>query len=111
VRVEKEYVFDTEDGKRTLPELFDGRSQLLVYHFMFGPDWEAGCPSCSFLADEVDRGILHLNHRDVTMLFVSRAPLQKIAAYKERMGWGVRWVSSHGSDFNFDFGVSFSDDQ
>jgi predicted dithiol-disulfide oxidoreductase (DUF899 family) len=111
VRVEKEYVFDTEDGPRTLAELFDGRSQLLVYHFMFGPEWDAGCPSCSFLADEVDRGIVHLNQRDVTMVFVSRAPLAKLTAYKERMGWDVRWVSSHGSDFNFDFGVSFTDDQ
>jgi predicted dithiol-disulfide oxidoreductase (DUF899 family) len=111
VRVDKQYVFDTEDGRRTLAELFDGRSQLLVYHFMFGPDWDAGCPSCSFLADEVDRGIVHLNHRDVTMVFVSRAPLQKLTGYKERMGWDVRWVSSHGSDFNFDFGVSFTDDQ
>jgi predicted dithiol-disulfide oxidoreductase (DUF899 family) len=111
VRVDKPYVFDTADGERTLAELFDGRSQLLVYHFMFGPDWDAGCPSCSFLADEVDRGIVHLNQRDVTMVFVSRAPLHKIAAYQRRMGWGVTWVSSHGSDFNFDFGVSFTPEQ
>jgi predicted dithiol-disulfide oxidoreductase (DUF899 family) len=111
VPVEKEYVFDTEDGPLTLAELFDGRSQLLVYHFMFGPDWDAGCSSCSFLADEVDRGVVHLNAKDVTMVFVSRAPLAKITAYKARMGWDVRWVSSHGSDFNFDYGVSFTDDQ
>ena len=111
VPVEKEYVFATEDGPRTLAELFDGRSQLLVYHFMFGPDWDAGCESCSFLADEVDRGIVHVQQRDVTMVFVSRAPLEKLTAYKRRMGWDVRWVSSYGSDFNFDLGVSFTDDQ
>jgi predicted dithiol-disulfide oxidoreductase (DUF899 family) len=111
VRVEKEYVFDTDDGPRTLADLFDGRSQLLVYHFMFGPDWDAGCPSCSFLADEVDGGIVHLEQRDVTMVFVSRAPLAKLAAYKRRMGWRFRWASSHGSDFNFDFGVSFTPEQ
>jgi predicted dithiol-disulfide oxidoreductase (DUF899 family) len=111
VPVEKEYVFDTEAGPRTLAELFDGRSQLLVYHFMFGPDWDAGCPSCSFLADEVDGGIVHLAQRDVMMLFVSRAPLDKIAAYRRRMGWRVRWVSSYGSDFNFDLGVSFTPEQ
>jgi predicted dithiol-disulfide oxidoreductase (DUF899 family) len=111
VPVEKAYVFDTEDGERTLAELFDGRSQLLVYHFMFGPDWDAGCSSCSFLADEVDRGTVHLAQHDVTMVFVSRAPLDKIAAYRRRMGWDVTWVSSYGSDFNFDFGVSFTPEQ
>ena len=111
VPVEKAYVFDTEDGPRTLAELFDGRSQLLVYHFMFGPDWDAGCPSCSFLADEIDGGIVHLAQRDVTMICVSRAPLAKLAAYKRRMGWRFRWASSHGSDFNFDFGVSFTPEQ
>jgi predicted dithiol-disulfide oxidoreductase (DUF899 family) len=109
--VGKEYVFATEDGPRTLAELFDGRSQLLVYHFMFGPDWELGCPSCSFLADEVDGGAIHLAANDVTFLFVSRAPLEKIQAYKARMGWGIRWVSSFGSDFNFDYGVSFTPEQ
>jgi predicted dithiol-disulfide oxidoreductase (DUF899 family) len=88
VRVEKDYAFDTEDGPRTLPDLFDGRSQLLVYHFMFGPDWDAGCPSCSFAADEFDRGIVHLEQRDVTMICVSRAPVEKLAAYQRRMGWG-----------------------
>jgi predicted dithiol-disulfide oxidoreductase (DUF899 family) len=111
VPVEKRYRFHTNEGEKGLEDLFAGRSQLLVYHFMFGPDWEAGCPSCSFLADEVDGGIVHLNQRDVTMTFVSRAPLEKLNAYKERMGWGFDWVSSHGSDFNFDYGVSFTDEQ
>ena len=111
VPVEKEYVFDTDDGPRALGELFDGRSQLLVYHFMFGPDWDAGCPGCSMLADEVDGGVIHLAHNDATLVFASRAPLEKIQAYKARMGWGIRWVSSFGSDFNFDYGVSFTDEQ
>jgi predicted dithiol-disulfide oxidoreductase (DUF899 family) len=111
VPVEKEYVFDTDDGPRALGELFEGRSQLLVYHFMFGPDWELGCPSCSFLADEVDGGAIHLAANDVTLLFVSRAPLEKIQAYKARMGWAMRWVSSFRSDFNFDYGVSFTEQQ
>ena len=111
VRVEKEYVFDTEDGPRTLAELFDGRSQLLVYHFMFGPDWDAGCPSCSFAADEFAGGIVHLAQRDVTMVCVSRAPVEKLAAYKRRMGWRFTWASSLRNDFNFDFGVSFTEAQ
>jgi predicted dithiol-disulfide oxidoreductase (DUF899 family) len=111
VPIHKPYVFDTDAGPRTLAELFAGRSQLLVYHFMFGPDWEAGCPSCSFTADEFDGGIVHLNQRDVTMLCVSRAPLEKLQAYKARMGWRFDWVSSAGSDFNFDFGVSFTEEQ
>ena len=111
VRVDKEYVFETDDGPKTLAELFDGRSQLLVYHFMFGPDWDAGCPSCSFAADEFDRGIVHLEQRDVTMICVSRAPVEKLAAYKRRMGWGFTWASSLRSDFNFDFGVSFTEAQ
>ena len=111
VPVEKPYTFHTPDGPRTLAELFGGRSQLLIYHFMFGPDWDAGCPSCSFLADEVDGGAIHLAANDVTLTFVSRAPLEKIEAYKARMGWGMPWVSSHGSDFNFDFGVSFTEQQ
>jgi len=111
VRVEKDYAFDTEDGPRTLTELFDGRSQLLVYHFMFGPDWDAGCPSCSFTADEFDRGIVHLEQRDVTMVCVSRAPVEKLAAYQRRMGWSFTWASSLRSDFNFDLGVSFTDAQ
>jgi predicted dithiol-disulfide oxidoreductase (DUF899 family) len=111
VPVEKAYVFDTVDGPRALGELFDGRSQLLVYHFMFGPDWDAGCPGCSMLADEVDGGVIHLAHNDATLVFASRAPLEKIQAYKARMGWNIRWVSSFGSDFNFDYGVSFTDEQ
>jgi predicted dithiol-disulfide oxidoreductase (DUF899 family) len=111
VPVEKEYEFISEDGRKTLADLFDGRSQLIVYHFMFGPDWEAGCPSCSFAADEFDGGIVHLNQRDVTMLCVSRAPLAKLDAYKRRMGWRFRWASSLESDFNFDFGVSFTEEQ
>jgi len=110
-RVEQEYVFATEDGPRTLAELFDGRSQLLVYHFMFGPDWEAGCESCSFAADEFARGIVHLNARDVTMVCVSRAPIEKLAAYRRRMGWDFTWASAHDTTFNFDFGVSFTPEQ
>ena len=111
VPVEKEYAFETEEGTRTLPELFDGRSQLLVYHFMFGPEWSEGCTSCSFWADAFDGGIVHLNHRDVTMLCVSRAPLETLLSYRRRMGWRFRWVSSLRSDFNFDFGVSVTDEQ
>ncbi len=110
VQVEKEYVFDTPDGKQTLAGLFDGRSQLIVYHFMFGPDWEEGCPSCSFLCDHVDGVNLHLANHDVTLLAVSRAPLAKLAAYKRRMNWRFRWVSSHGSTFNSDYHVSFTKD-
>jgi predicted dithiol-disulfide oxidoreductase (DUF899 family) len=111
VPLEKEYVFQTDDGPKTLAELFDGRSQLLVYHFMFGPDWDAGCPGCSFVADHLDGPRLHLDHHDVTLLCVSRAPLEKLQAYKRRMGWAFPWASSHGSDFNFDFGVSFTEEQ
>jgi predicted dithiol-disulfide oxidoreductase (DUF899 family) len=108
VPVEKQYEFDTEDGRRTLAELFDGRSQLLVYHFMFGPDYEAGCPSCSSIADGFDRIVPHLAHRaDVTMLCISRAPLAKLLAYRERMGWTFPWASSHDSDFNYDFTTSY----
>ncbi len=106
VRIDKDYEFDTTDGPRSLPELFDGRSQLLVYHFMFGPDWEKGCPSCSFWADNFDGIGVHLAHRDVTFLAVSRAPLDRLLAYRKRMGWSFPWVSSLGSDFNTDFGVS-----
>ena len=108
VKVDKDYVFDTPAGARTLAELFDGRSQLVVYHFMFGPDWEAGCPGCSFLADHLDGAIVHLNNHDVTFVCASRAPLDKIEAYKRRMGWHFPWVSSFGSDFNFDYHVSFT---
>jgi len=111
VRVEKEYRFDTDAGTRTLAELFDGRSQLFVYHFMFGPRYEAGCPVCSSSADAVDGVLAHLHARDVTMLYVSRAPLETLQAYKRRMGWRFPWVSSAESDFNFDFGVSYTDQQ
>jgi predicted dithiol-disulfide oxidoreductase (DUF899 family) len=111
VLVEKEYRFDTDGGTKTLPELFDGRSQLLVYHFMFGPSYEAGCPVCSSGADAVNGVLPHLHARDVTMLYVSRAPLERLQAYKRRMGWRFPWVSSADSDFNFDFGVSYTDEQ
>lgn len=108
VKVDKAYRFDTPDGQKTLADLFDGRSQLMVYHFMFGPDWQAGCPGCSFVADHVDGMLPHLNHHDVTFVCASRAPLDKIEAYKKRMGWNFPWVSSYGSDFNFDYHVSFT---
>jgi predicted dithiol-disulfide oxidoreductase (DUF899 family) len=111
VRVEKEYSFDTSEGAKTLAELFDGRSQLLVYHFMFGPSYEAGCPTCSSMADSFDAWRVHLENHDVTFLAISRAPLEKLRAYKDRMGWGFPWASSAGNDFNFDFGVSFTDEQ
>ncbi len=111
VKVEKNYVFDAPKGKETLAELFDGRSQLIVYHFMFGPGWEQGCPSCSFLADHIDGSVVHLAHRDVTALAVSRAPLPQIEAFKKRMGWRFKWVSSYGNDFNFDYHVSFTKDE
>src|SRR5437667_924119 len=108
VKVEQEYVFEGPDGKETLADLFDGRSQLIVYHFMFGPGWEEGCKSCSYLADHFDGANWHLPHRDVTLVVVSRAPLSESAPYKKRMGWRFKWVSSHGSDFNFDYHVSFT---
>ncbi len=111
VRVEKEYRFDTGDGTRTLAELFDGRSQLLVYHFMFGPSYEAGCPTCSSIADGVDGVVPHLHAWDVTMLFVSQAPLEKLQAYKRRMGWSFPWASSANSEFNVDLGFSSSEEQ
>jgi predicted dithiol-disulfide oxidoreductase (DUF899 family) len=111
VRVDKHYTFETDEGTKTLAELFAGRSQLLVYHVMFAPEWKDGCPSCSLAADGFDGSIVHLNQRDVTMICVSRAPLERLQAYKRRMGWGFEWVSSLESDFNFDFGVSFSDEQ
>ena len=109
VPVEKEYAFDTDAGEKTLPELFDGRSQLLVYHFMFGPRWSEGCPVCSFWADSFNGAVTHLAHHDVTMLCASRAPLAQLDAYKRRMGWSFPWVSSGGNDFNYDFGVSVRD--
>lgn len=108
VKLTQDYVFDTEAGKKTLSQLFDGRSQLMVYHFMFGPEWEAGCPGCSFLADHLDGTLPHLNNHDVTLIVASRAPLDKITAYKRRMGWRFPWVSAAGSDFNHDFRVSFT---
>jgi predicted dithiol-disulfide oxidoreductase (DUF899 family) len=106
VRVEKPYAFDTDAGPKTLADLFAGRSQLMVYHFMLGPGWEAGCPGCSFLVDHLDGALPHLEHHDVTLTAVSRAPLAEIAAYQARMGWRFPWVSSHGSDFNYDYHVS-----
>ena len=111
VKVEKNYVFDTAKGKETLADLFAGRSQLIVYHFMFGPDWEEGCKGCSFLSDHSDGGTVHLAHRDVTFVVVSRAPLPKLEAFKKRMGWRFQWVSSYGNDFNFDYHVSFTKDE
>lgn len=103
VRVEKEYLFATADGRKTLAELFDGRSQLVIYNFMFGPEWDAGCPVCSSIADSFNGVIEHLKARDVTMICVSRAPLEKLLAYRERMGWGFEWASSYDGDFNWDF--------
>ena len=112
VRVDKEYEFETPDGTRTLAELFDGRSQLLVYHFMYSPEIDGGfCPSCSLLADHLDGPLPHLNARDVTLTCVSRAPVEEIEAYKERMSWGFPWASALESDFNFDFHASFTDAQ
>jgi len=108
VKIDKLYLFQGPNGTRTLGELFDGRSQLVVYHFMLGPGWEQGCPSCSFLADHFDGAAVHLAHRDVTLCVVSRAPYPEIAAFRKRMGWRFPWVSSFGSDFNRDFHVSFS---
>jgi predicted dithiol-disulfide oxidoreductase (DUF899 family) len=108
VRVEKNYVFDTEQGKQSLADLFDRRSQLVIYHFMFGPGWNAGCLGCSFFADHVDGANVHLSHHDVTFVAVSRAPLAEIEAYKKRMGWRFKWVSSYNTDFNSDYHVSFT---
>jgi predicted dithiol-disulfide oxidoreductase (DUF899 family) len=110
-RVEKKYVFDAPGGRRTLSDLFDGRRQLLVQHFMFGPGWEQGCPSCSFMADHSDGMNVHLAHRDITLVAISRAPLADIERFRRRMGWQFGWVSSHDSDFNHDFGVSFTPEE
>jgi predicted dithiol-disulfide oxidoreductase (DUF899 family) len=110
-RVDREYVFDGPNGKETLSDLFAGRSQLIVYHFMFGSDWEAGCPSCSFWADNFNGIVVHLNQRDVTFLAVSRAPFSTLAAYRERMGWSFKWVSSLANDFNRDYHVSFTPEE
>jgi predicted dithiol-disulfide oxidoreductase (DUF899 family) len=111
VKVEKAYLFDTATGKQTLPDLFGHKSQLIVVHFMLGPDWEQGCVGCSFGADHYDGIVVHLEHHDVAFVVVSRAPLTKIEAFKKRMGWGFKWVSSYGSDFNFDYHVSFTEDE
>jgi predicted dithiol-disulfide oxidoreductase (DUF899 family) len=111
VRIDKEYRFDTEEGGASLPELFRGRSQLLVYHFMFGPDYTAGCPSCSMIADGFNGFAVHLANHDVMLWAVSRAPLAKLQAYKQRMGWTFPWASSRDTDFNFDFNVAFTEEQ
>jgi predicted dithiol-disulfide oxidoreductase (DUF899 family) len=111
VRLQKDYTFETDDGSKTMRDLFDGRSQLLVYHFMFGPSYTAGCPVCSAGADTFDGAVPHLNARDVTFLCVSRAPLDRLQAYKRRMGWEFPWVSSLGSDFNFDFDASHTKEE
>jgi predicted dithiol-disulfide oxidoreductase (DUF899 family) len=111
VKVEKQYVFDGPNGKESLADLFHGRSQLIVYHFMFGPNWDEGCKSCSYLADHFDGANWHLPHRDVSFAVISRAPLPKLEAYKKRMGWRFKWLSSHGNDFNFDYHVSFTKEE
>jgi len=111
VRIDKEYQFETDEGTASLADLFRGRSQLLVYHFMFGPDYTAGCPACSSIADGFDGFAVHLANHDVTLGAVSRAPLEKLQAYKRRMGWSFPWASSFGSDFNYDFNVSYTDEQ
>jgi len=110
VRIEKDYVFDTEDGEATLADLFHGRSQLIVYHFMYAPEWDEGCPSCSGVADGFDGTHLHLQNHDVAFTAISRGPLDKLLAYRDRMGWSFPWVSSGRSDFNFDFNVSFTEE-
>jgi predicted dithiol-disulfide oxidoreductase (DUF899 family) len=111
VKVEKNYVFEGPTGKVALADLFDGRSQLVVYHFMFGPDWNEGCPSCSFNMDHTDGALVHLAQRDVAFAAISRAPMPKIEAFKKRMGWRFKWVSSYASDFNYDFRVSFTKEE
>ncbi len=111
VAVEKDYRFDSEDGGKSLADLFDGRSQLLVYHFMFGPDWDAGCPVCSSITDTLAAQVAHLKARDATLLLASRAPLEKLLAYRQRMGWDIDWVSSGGSDFNRDLGFLYTQEE
>lgn len=111
VKVEKSYIFESPEGKETLADLFSGRSQLIIYHFMFAPGWAEGCPGCSFMADHIDGANLHLAHHDVSVVVVSRAPLAEILPFKKRMEWNFKWVSSFGSDFNYDYNVSFTDDQ
>ncbi len=110
-RVGREYIFDGPNGKESLAQLFEGRSQLIVYHFMFDPTWEAGCRGCSWWADNFERNVIHLNHRDVTLVAVSRAPLSKIEAFKRRLGWSFKWVSSGANEFNYDYHVSFKPDE
>ena len=111
VKIEKPYVFDGPNGQETLADLFDGRSQLIVKHFMFGPEWNDGCVGCSFELDNLSGAIVHLEHHDVTYVVVARAPMAKIEAFRRRMGWRFKWVSSYGSDFNYDFHVSFKPDE
>lgn len=111
VRVDEDYAFDTPSGRRTLAQLFDGRSQLLIYHFMLAPGWEAGCEGCSFFADHIDGALQHFIHADASLVVVSRAPLDEIERYRKRMGWNFPWVSSFGSDFNYDFQASFHDEE
>jgi predicted dithiol-disulfide oxidoreductase (DUF899 family) len=111
VRVEKPYVFDGPEGKETLSELFDGRTQLIVYHFMFGPEWEEGCVTCSLVADNIDGNVVHLAHRDVTLVVVSRARWPQIQAFQKRMGWRFKWVSSYRNDFNRDYRVSLTNEE
>lgn len=111
VKIEKDYVFDGPDGKQKLADLFDGKSHLLVYHFMFGPGWGEGCPHCSFWADHFDSVNFHIGRRDTTFVVISHAPLKEIKPFKKRMGWKFKWLSSFGSDFNFDFNVSFTPEQ
>jgi predicted dithiol-disulfide oxidoreductase (DUF899 family) len=111
VRVDKNYVFDGPEGKETLSQLFGDKSQLLVYHFMFGPDWEEGCPICSMVGDNIDPNVIHLAQRDVNLVVVARAPLAKINDFKKRMGWRFKWVSAFASDFNHDYGVSFETEE
>src|SRR6267143_32790 len=111
VKIDKEYIFDGPEGKEALADLFDGRSQLIVYHFMLGPDWDEGCKSCSYLADHFDGANWHLPHRDVTLIAISRAALPKLEAYKKRLGWRFKWLSSHDNEFNFDYHVSFTKEE
>jgi predicted dithiol-disulfide oxidoreductase (DUF899 family) len=110
-KVEKQYSFDGPNGRESLADLFEGCSQLIVYHFMFHPDWEEGCPSCSFWADSFDGNPIHLKHRDISFVAISRAPLDKLEAYKKRMGWSFKWVSSFHTDFNYDYYVSFTPEE
>ena len=110
-RVDKAYAFDGPNGRETLAELFAGKSQLIVYHFMFAPEWEEGCKSCTFWADNFERLPVHLKHRDTTLIAISRAPLEKLLAYRQRMGWSFKWVSSAGNDFNYDYRVSFTPEE